>query len=200
MFLNPDVVIAPDAFSELLKPFEDANGNIGITEAKQVPFEHPKEYNRNTGETSWASGGCMFIEAELFWEVGGFDEIFFMQCDDVDISWRVRLTGKKVIYCPTALVFHDKRLSATYAQWVASEAESQYAVEAFLLMSRKWSRPDLTMAAIALYKASNNENHKKALDAYDKLKAEERLPTPIDPRHKVSEFIKFNYGKMRFTM
>ena len=44
--------------------------------------------------------------------VGGFDAHFFpMYCDDVDISWRLRLAGWKVRHAPRAAIFHDKRIT-----------------------------------------------------------------------------------------
>jgi len=200
MFLNPDVVMVPDAFTELFKPFENKSNDVGITEAKQTPFEHPKEYNKITGETSWASGGCMLIPVNVFHNVGGFDESFFLQCDDVDISWRVRLSGKKIIYCPSAIVFHDKRLSASHAQWMPSNAESRYTAEALLLMCCKWSRPWRLWLALTLYKIRGTENHKKALRSYRLMKAKGKLPIPINSCSSVSDFKKLNYGKMRFTV
>jgi hypothetical protein len=197
MFLNPDIVLAPDALAELLIPFS-SRSDVGITEARQTPFEHPKEYDVKTGETSWASGGCMFIPAALFHQIGGFDEVFFMHCDDVDLSWRVRLTGKVIQYCPSAIVFHDKRLSASSALWMPSEAEKQYSAEGFLLMSHKWSYPKAALAALTSFKLSKSEHHKKAVQNYTRRKADGTLPQPIDPKKTVSEIVKFNYGKMRY--
>jgi GT2 family glycosyltransferase len=46
------------------------------------------------------------------WEVlGGFDEDFFMYCEDVDLNWRAQLAGYRCLYIPQAVVYH--RLSAT---------------------------------------------------------------------------------------
>ncbi|MEK6531580.1 MAG: glycosyltransferase family 2 protein, partial [Deltaproteobacteria bacterium] len=38
--------------------------------------------------------------------IGFFDEDFFMQCEDTDLSFRAQLAGWKVIYAPGARVFH----------------------------------------------------------------------------------------------
>jgi len=39
------------------------------------------------------------------------DPDFFMYCEDVDLSWRLRLLGYRIIFAPDAVVYH--RLSAT---------------------------------------------------------------------------------------
>ena len=48
---------------------------------------------------------------KLFERLEGFDaDTFFLYCDDVDFSWRVRLAGYKVVHRSSAVVFHDKRV------------------------------------------------------------------------------------------
>ncbi len=139
--INPDIVVAKDIFLNLLAPFSDEN--TGITEAKQLPIEHAKVFDTKTGETSWASGACTFIRREIFNKVGKYDsDSFFMYCDDVDLSWRVRLLGLKVLFLPNALCFHDKTL-AKDAAWQPSNAEMYYSAEAALLMAYKWSKNDI---------------------------------------------------------
>ena len=116
---------------------------MGIVEARQIPLEHPKKFDPVDGSTSWASGACMMIRAELLQQVGGFDgDSFFMYCDDVDFSWRARLAGYQVIHQPSARVFHDKRIQVD-GRLVVSDAERYYSAEAALLMAWKYSRPDL---------------------------------------------------------
>jgi hypothetical protein len=39
-------------------------------------------------------------------EIGFFDEDFFLQCDDTDLSFRLQLAGWKVLYVPDAIVYH----------------------------------------------------------------------------------------------
>lgn len=54
----------------------------------------------------FGTGAAMFMPAELFREVGGFDERFFMFYEDVDLGWRLNLLGYKVRYVPTSVAFH----------------------------------------------------------------------------------------------
>lgn len=37
-----------------------------------------------------------------------WDEDFFIYKEDVDLSWRIRLYGWKIMYCPTAVVYTDR--------------------------------------------------------------------------------------------
>ena len=54
-----------------------------------------------------ACGGAQLLRRSVIEEVGGFDEAFFMYLEDVDLSWRIRLSGKEILYAPMAVVHHD---------------------------------------------------------------------------------------------
>jgi GT2 family glycosyltransferase/glycosyltransferase involved in cell wall biosynthesis len=54
----------------------------------------------------FGTGAAMFMPAELFREVGGFDERFFMFYEDVDLGWRLNILGYRVRYVPESLAFH----------------------------------------------------------------------------------------------
>lgn len=50
--------------------------------------------------------GCFFlIRSDIFREVGGFDERYFMYLEDADLTRRVRRLGR-VVYCPEVSVQH----------------------------------------------------------------------------------------------
>ncbi|MEC0245087.1 glycosyltransferase [Paenibacillus chitinolyticus] len=201
LIMNPDILMAPDTILNLYKPFSFfKTNNIGIVEARQLPIEHPKLYNVHTGETSWASTACAMVPSFIFEEVKGFDaETFFLYCDDVDFSWRVRLHGYQIIHQPSAVIFHDKTLSK-HGNWQTSDAEDYYSAEAGLLMAYKWSRNDLVEEIMSYFESSSEEYFKRALVEFRKREAEGRLPKQIDTDHKIGEFHNNNYGKMRFTL
>ena len=194
LILNPDAIVSPFAVVRLL---QRVDGDVGVAEARQVPIEHPKDYDSGTGETSWASTACAVTTRAVFDEVGGFDsETFFLYCDDVDYSWRVRLAGRRVLYVPEATVFHDKRLLPD-GGWPAGDAEVYYSAEAALLLAHKYSRPDLVAKLRSAF-ASDGALQTKALAEFELRGREGRLPTPIDRAHRVGSFIKGNYARHRF--
>lgn len=63
------------------------------------------QYN-NTADIFWASGACLFIRTKLFQEVGGFDSLFFAHMEEIDLCWRILLTGKRICVIPQSVVFH----------------------------------------------------------------------------------------------
>jgi GT2 family glycosyltransferase len=196
LIINPDCYASPNLVFELCRGMDDPQA--GIVEARQVPLEHPKDFDRRTGETSWASGACMLIRRAVIERIGGFDEeSFFMYCDDVDFSWRSRLRGYRVLYRPTACVFHDKRLDP-HGQVVAGEAEVYYSAEASLMMAWKWSRPELAERLCRALSDSGSEPHRRAVEVFESRRAVRRLPRPLDPEGRVSQFVGGGYAPHRF--
>jgi GT2 family glycosyltransferase len=53
-----------------------------------------------------ASGGATIFSVKMFKQIGLFDEDFFAYYEDVDLGFRMQLTGWKVRYCPTAIAYH----------------------------------------------------------------------------------------------
>jgi GT2 family glycosyltransferase len=195
---NPDVIVSPRLVETMLGPF--SRTGVGMTEAKQLPLEHPKDYHLLTGETSWASTACAMIPVPLFKQLRGFDsENFFLYCDDVDFSWRVRLGGYKVIFQPAAIVFHDKRLS-NEARWQPSAAERYYSAEAALFLAHKWSRPSIVREILGNFDKSNDENMLRAAHVFRQRLEQGQLPQPLDQNGKVGQFIGIYYAKHRFPL
>ncbi|MHB1004363.1 MAG: glycosyltransferase [Chloroflexota bacterium] len=54
----------------------------------------------------FACGGAMLIDRQTFLEVGGFDEDYFAFFEDVDLGWRLWLSGYKVVLVSKAIVYH----------------------------------------------------------------------------------------------
>lgn len=57
----------------------------------------------------WVVGGCLMIRRDLFDEIGGFDERFFLFFEDIDLCLRVHCKGKKVVYDPSVTALDRKR-------------------------------------------------------------------------------------------
>lgn len=52
------------------------------------------------------SGGAAVLRTLAVRAVGGFDPEYFLYYEDTDLSWRLRLAGWRISYCPTAIVHH----------------------------------------------------------------------------------------------
>ena len=52
------------------------------------------------------SGSCMFVEASLYQQVGGFDEQFFMFGEDLDLCYRIQKSGREIHYVPATQIIH----------------------------------------------------------------------------------------------
>lgn len=95
--------------------FEYAGGGGGFIDKWGYPFCRGRifdsfekdhgQYN-DTREIFWSSGACMFIRAKNFLDAGGFDEDFFAHMEEIDLCWRIRNLGFKIMYCPGSTVYH----------------------------------------------------------------------------------------------
>lgn len=109
-------IAQPKILDELKKThFEYAGAAGGYLDALGYPFcrgrifQHIEQdlgqYNDNT-EIFWATGACMFIRKEVFLLLNGFDETYFAHQEEIDLCWRARNLGYKVMYLGSSTVFH----------------------------------------------------------------------------------------------
>ncbi|MBA4320314.1 MAG: hypothetical protein C0412_18105 [Flavobacterium sp.] len=56
----------------------------------------------------YATSCVLLIRRNIYDQVGGFDEKLFNYSEDLDLSWKVRLLGYKLIYVPTAHAVHGE--------------------------------------------------------------------------------------------
>lgn len=77
-------------------------------------MEKDKGQYDNVAEIFWASGACLFIRAELFWKAGGLDEDFFAHQEEIDLCWRLKNMGHKIIAVPSSVVYHVGGGSLSY--------------------------------------------------------------------------------------
>ena len=63
------------------------------------------QYDDNC-EIFWASGAALFVKTKCWREVGGLDADFFAHMEEIDVCWRLKNLGYKVMYCHDAEVFH----------------------------------------------------------------------------------------------
>jgi hypothetical protein len=131
--LNPDVRLSGDPFPGLVEMCRDPR--IGVVAPKVLspsgevensardyphPFsiaaralglrdERPTSTGADVFYPDWVGGMFMLLRREVYAEVGGFDERFFMYYEDVDLCARLRLLGREVACVPSVPVIHDAR-------------------------------------------------------------------------------------------
>ena len=95
--------------------FEYAGACGGFIDTLGYPFcrgrifsdleDDNNQYNDIT-EVFWASGACLFVRAKHFKEVNGFDNDFFAHQEEIDLCWRLKNKGYKIMVNPNSAVFH----------------------------------------------------------------------------------------------
>ena len=134
-FLNPDARADPACLAALLDAIDSRSGVAGAqvllpdsrTNAGDNPvhitgiawsgrFGAPREFGlpRRVGSVS---GAALLARAEAFRQAGGMCGRLFMYEDDVDLCWRVRLTGWTVMFCPDAVVWHEYEFDKGTMKW-----------------------------------------------------------------------------------
>jgi GT2 family glycosyltransferase len=72
-------------------------------------FNHLEEdlgqYNDET-EIFWATGACLFVRAEYYNQIKGLDNHFFAHMEEIDLCWRLKNIGYKIMYSPYSTVYH----------------------------------------------------------------------------------------------
>ncbi|MDR2388495.1 MAG: glycosyltransferase family 2 protein [Tannerellaceae bacterium] len=95
--------------------FEYAGAAGGYLDRYGYPFcrgrlLHVVEEDRGQYDTPadilWATGACLFVRLEIFRSVGGLDARFFAHQEEVDMCWRMRCRGYRLVYTPHSMVYH----------------------------------------------------------------------------------------------
>jgi len=134
--LNPDTVVAEDTFKKVLA-FAENTPDMGIVGCKLIDgtgqflpeskrniptpwvslqkiFGHSKPYyatnlsENETGKVNVLVGAFMLLKRQVYNDINGFDEDFFMYGEDMDISYRVLKAGYQNYYNATTTVIHYK--------------------------------------------------------------------------------------------
>lgn len=136
LFLNPDVVPEPGALTTLRQAagrWDVCQGLVtypdGVTintAGGELHFsglawaggcERPASEAGPEREIGFASGACLLIRRDLWQRLGGFEESFFMYCEDVDLSLRARLAGARIGVVPSARFRHAYEFAKGTSKW-----------------------------------------------------------------------------------
>jgi hypothetical protein len=120
-FLNPDTEVKGGAFQAMVE-FMDSNPQVGLAGTRVVyPDGSPQHSVHNRypgekyakhafkglrGEIAWVKGASMIVRRSVFQNVGGFDERFFLYCEETDLCLSIRKSGWAIGYILDATVIH----------------------------------------------------------------------------------------------
>ncbi len=95
--------------------FEYAGGAGGFIDKYGYPYCRGRIFNTieedlgqydDITEIFWASGACMFIRREVFFDLNGFDEGFFAHMEEIDFCWRAKNASYHIKCVPESKVYH----------------------------------------------------------------------------------------------
>ncbi len=92
----------------------------------------------------FGTGAALLVRREVFTGLGGFDERFFMFCEDVDLGWRLNLRGYRVRYEPRSIAYHRHHASLRGAD----PARETYLLERNALAALYKNVSDETLATV----------------------------------------------------
>jgi len=175
--LNSDVTVDPNWLTEIVK-FMDSP-EVGAAQSKLLRMDAPEfldcsgglldyygyHFERGRGKSSsmynqpgeifYAKGASILLKREVLKKSGVFDPDVFLYFDEVDLCWRIHLSGYKVVYAPASIVYHASGSTASEMQ---SESRLYFYVRNHLMMLLKnyeLSNAFRVVAASILFEARN---------------------------------------------
>ena len=95
--------------------FEYAGASGGYLDRFGYPFCRGRIFEtveRDNGQYDypadilWATGAALMIRAKDYWEAGGLDGRFFAHNEEIDLCWRLRIRGRRIVCLPESYVYH----------------------------------------------------------------------------------------------
>ena len=68
--------------------------------------EEDKGQYDTEAEVDWTSGACMCVRTKVYKECGGLDAAFFAHMEEIDLCWRIRNAGWRLVCLPQSVVYH----------------------------------------------------------------------------------------------
>jgi GT2 family glycosyltransferase len=137
VFLNPDAVVQPgwaDAIRAPAGRFGAWMGLVLMADGRRINTsggvlhftgfgwsgqvgEPAETAPAAPAEVPFLSGACLAIPRATWRATGGFPADFFMYCEDVDLSLRLRLAGARLAVIPAARVAHGYDFAKGQLKW-----------------------------------------------------------------------------------
>jgi hypothetical protein len=95
--------------------FEYAGASGGFLDRLGYPFCRGRIFEtveRDNGqydyqtEILWATGAALMIRSKDYWDVKGLDGRFFAHNEEIDLCWRLRIRGRRIVCIPESYVYH----------------------------------------------------------------------------------------------
>lgn len=95
--------------------FEHAGAAGGFLNSLGYPYcrgrvlwkvEEDKGQYDSTVEVDWTSGACMCVRTQVYKDCGGLDASFFAHMEEIDLCWRMRNNGWRLVCLPQSVVYH----------------------------------------------------------------------------------------------
>ena len=95
--------------------FEHAGAAGGYVNSLGYPYcrgrilwhvEEDKGQYDTIAEVDWTSGACMCVRTQVYKDLGGLDAAFFAHMEEIDLCWRMRNAGWKLVCIPQSVVYH----------------------------------------------------------------------------------------------
>ena len=95
--------------------FEHAGAAGGFINALGYPYcrgrvlwhvEQDKGQYDSPVEVAWTSGACMCVRTAVYKDCGGLDAAFFAHMEEIDLCWRMRNRGWRLMCLPQSVVYH----------------------------------------------------------------------------------------------
>jgi N-acetylglucosaminyl-diphospho-decaprenol L-rhamnosyltransferase len=131
--MNPDIRLIGNPFPALIERLQD--GRVGCAYplqsdgrgpakdlAREVPsprglFRRYVPWSKSQeAPKHWINGSFMLFPSAVFKAVGGFDERYYMYCEDVDLCLRMHAQGWQIAVATKAIVQHSPR-RASHRHW-----------------------------------------------------------------------------------
>jgi len=117
MDANPDVAACAPKIKSYKEPeiFEYAGAAGGFIDKYGFPFCRGRLFDvleKDEGQYDepvpvfWGSGAALLIRSEIYLGCGGLDEDFFAHMEEIDLCWRIKNRGYRIMSVPRSEVFH----------------------------------------------------------------------------------------------
>lgn len=142
--VNQDTISEPDLFKKLLKVIQ-GDDNIAAVQPRLMLWPEKDKVNSlgnsihylgfgfSSGgyqsfrgdfypkEIAYPSGAAVLIKTDILKKIGLFDPKLFAYHEDLELGWRMRLAGYKIILAPEAVVYHKYEFSRSITKYYYME-------------------------------------------------------------------------------